>query len=220
MYEKLLSRLEYAFRDETLLETALRHPSCGMPHNQRLEFLGDAVLQLCVSDDLYRDFTSSREGEMTAIRQRLVCENALAEIARGIGLGAFIRMEKGLKDSGGAENDAVLSDAMEAVLAAVYLDGGFAEAKRVVDALWDVKHSARNPTDAKSALQMYTQSHMNTLPAYRLDAEEGPVHDRRFCMSAVLDGRVLATAWGKTKKQAEQNAACRALEILAREEKS
>ena len=218
MYTKLMSKLGYTFHDERFLSLALKHPSCGQENNQRLEFLGDAVLQLCISDTIYRRFTGIREGKMTAIRQKLVCEQALADIASGIGLGEELKMDHGFRDSGGQHQKGALSDAMEAVLAAVYLDGGFQSAKAVIDRLFVIGDEKEAETeDAKSMLQEWTQSRLGCVPVYRVDAEEGPAHDKTFTVSCLVDGKAVACAKGKRKQQAEQLAAGQALTILKAE---
>ena len=218
MRDQLLEEaLSYRFAQPELLSLALKHPSMGMPHNQRLEFLGDAVLQLCVSDMIYRRFGGVREGELTAIRQKLVCQEGLAEIANRIGLGKWLKMEHSFAENGGRENPAVLSDAMGAVLAAVYLDGGFAAALKTVDLLWTVEDQKQYRANAKSILQEKTQQRGEGLPEYVLEGEEGPDHDRRFTMAVYLKGRLLGRGSAKSKKLAEQEAAGLALEALDRE---
>ncbi len=215
MYSGLYRALGYVFRDEGLLARALRHPSAGPDNNQRLEFLGDAVLQLCVTDRLYRDHPGIREGELTAIRQKLVCEAALAEIAGRIGLGEKLVMEHGYAASGGRGMPGPLSDAMEAVLAAVYLDGGFEAAFGVVSRLWD---GAPVPEEAapnvKGRLQEWTQAHLGATPVYTVESTTGPVHDPVFEISCSVDGKVLSTGSGKSKKRAEEAAAQKALRML------
>ncbi len=215
MYSVLYGALGYRFRDEEKLRLALRHPSMGAKNNQRLEFLGDAVLQLCISERIYRQHPDLREGEMTAIRQKLVCEEALAEIAERIGLGDWLVMEHGFDHAGGRKLPGPLSDAMEAVLAAVYLDGGYGPAYEVISALWD-GFSVANETgqDIKGKLQEWTQAHDGTTPVYTVENTTGPVHDRIFEVSCTVDGKVLARAAGKSKKRAEQAAAQAALELL------
>lgn len=210
-----MNRLGYAFRDRQLLVLALRHPSLGAENNQRLEFLGDAVLEMCISDRIYRRMQNLQEGEMTTLRQRLVCEDALAHIARQVELGKCLVMERGCDLSGGREKNSVLSDAMEAVLAAVYLDGGFAAAKDVIDRLWpdDLVQIKRAP-DPKSALQEWTQAHMALTPKYILLGESGPAHQKEFLVAVLLGDREFARASGMSKKKAEQSAAQQAMGIL------
>lgn len=215
MLERLMGALGYTFKERWLLEMALVHPSMGAQNNQRMEFLGDAVLEMCISDRIYRRMQQLHEGEMTTLRQRLVCEEALAQIARTINLGPCIRMERGCEITGGREKNSVLSDAMEAVLAAVYLDGGIVAAKRVIDRLWpDEMITTKRAIDAKSALQEWTQARMGQTPRYTLLEESGPAHQRTFKVAVIVGDRELATADGASKKKAEQSAAQIALEIL------
>ena len=210
-----MEKLGYRFRDGALLDQALRHPSMGAENNQRLEFLGDAVLELCISDRIYQRMQKLKEGEMTTLRQRLVCEDALALIARKIGLGPFIVMEKGCEVSGGREKNSVLSDAMEAVLAAVYLDGGMDAARDVIDRLWpDDLVAVKRAPDPKSALQEWTQAHMAVTPRYMLLDERGPAHQKEFTVAVFLGDKEYARADGMSKKKAEQLCAQQALDIL------
>ncbi len=215
MYKDLYRQIGYTFRDETLLELAMRHPSYGADNNQRLEFLGDAVLQLCISDRLYRHYSFVREGEMTTFRQKLVCEQALAAVARDIGLGSYLRMEHGLAEAGGRTHDGPLSDAMEALLAAVYLDGGFSSAMEVVNRLWENRDwKDLQKTDSKSALQEWTQAHLGTTPEYTVIGESGPPHDRTFSVVCRLSNGMETRAEGKSKKKAELAAAAQAFETV------
>lgn len=215
LYTKLMSEIGYVFHNQDLLVLALKHPSYGPVNNQRLEFLGDAVLQLCISDKIYHQFKGIREGKMTSIRQKLVCEQALSAIAERIGLGRELLMEHGFKESGGDHQPGALADAMEAVLAAVYLDGGFEKAREVIDRLFVIGSEKEVETeDAKSALQEWMQSHMGTVPVYRIDKEEGPPHDKTFTVSCLINGVPVSTALGKRKQQAEQLVAAEALRIL------
>lgn len=210
-----MEKIGYRFRDEKLLHLALRHPSLGAENNQRLEFLGDAVLEMCISDRIYRRMLTLQEGEMTTLRQRLVCEDALAHIARMIDLGPAIVMERGCEQTGGREKNSVLSDAMEAVLAAVYLDGGFCAAKDVIDKLWpDDLVAVKRAPDPKSALQEWTQARMAVTPRYVLLSESGPAHQREFEVAVLLRDTEYARAKGMSKKKAEQAAAQTALDIL------
>ena len=214
-YGALYRQIGYEFRDDSFLRLALRHPSVGRDNNQRLEFLGDAVLQLCVSDRIFHTRTGVREGEMTSIRQKLVCEQALAAVARDLGLGRFLAMEHGLEESGGRSQDGPLSDAMEAVLAAVYLDGGYQAAFSVIERLWDkISWKDAEKTDSKSALQEWTQANLGSMPEYTVEAEEGPPHDRTFTVSCRVPNGVETRAVGKSKKKAEQAAAEQALALL------
>ena len=214
--EQLSARIGYAFRDQALIRLALRHPSLGQTNNQRLEFLGDAVLQLIISERLYARYPHYQEGALTQLRQKLVCEGALADVARSIHLDEYIVADHGSEISGVLRQDGALSDAMEAVLAAVYLDGGFERTKDVVDRLWPPEASLTE--DAKSRLQEIEQSRNHTAPTYMMIEENGPAHDRSFVARVTLaDGRH-ADGQGHSKKRAEQEAAANMLITL--EEKS
>ena len=207
-----MDTLGYRFQNEQLLRLALRHPSLGAQNNQRLEFLGDAVLQLLISHRLYNRQPALHEGAMTRMRQRLVCEEALAEIAVRIGLGAYMSMDHGSEISGVRQQSGPLSDAMEAVLAAVYLDGGFERAKEMVERFWPDQFNSSE--DAKSRLQEVLQAKGAQVPSYELVREEGPDHARLFTVRVRLgDGRS-AEAQGQSKKRAEQAAAAAMLAIL------
>ena len=209
---RLMDTIGYQFHNEQLLRLALRHPSLGAPNNQRLEFLGDAVLQLLISHRIYLRHPELQEGALTRMRQRLVCEQALADIARRIGLGLYMVMDHGSDTSGIREQDGSLSDAMEAVLAAVYLDGGFERAREVIERFWPEE---QNPTeDAKSHLQEVLQSRGRQVPAYELVREEGPDHARVFTVRVCLDDGSSAEARGQSKKRAEQAAAAAMLASL------
>jgi len=201
--------LGYTFRNAGLLVEALRHPSTGMPNNQRLEFLGDAVLQLIISERLYLEHPDVREGKLTKMRQGLVCEQALADVARRIDLDRNIVLEHGSREAGIARQDGPLSDAMEAVLAAVYLDGGFECVRGVIDRLWPAVDS--QVENAKSRLQELLQAKGRPTPVYRLLGEEGPDHDLVFTVEVSLDDGMTAVGKGHSKKLAEQQAAVKML---------
>ncbi len=214
----LTEALGYRFLDESLLRLALRHPSLGAENNQRLEFLGDAVLQLVISDRLFREFPGSHEGQLTALRQQLVCEQALAQIARELDLGAFLQMDHGCVINGLNRQDGALSDAMEAVLAAVYLDGGYAEASAVIERLWPDREAVSE--NAKSRLQELLQAEKKPVPDYQLISEEGPAHLRSFTVAAYLNGQEIGRGSGTSKKRAEQEAAGDALRRLYHEDQA
>ncbi len=211
----LQAALGHPFSDLSLLACALTHPSFpSRANNQRLEFLGDAVLQLCVSELLYVS-GGDQEGRLTFKRQRLVCEEALADVARGIGLGPCLLMQDSFRAQGGDAQDSVLADAMEAVLAAVYLDGGLLSARGAVKRLWgDRISSADANLDPKGALQAWAAGKGLPEPEYRLTGEEGPPHMRTFDVALYLDGREISRGQGKSKKLAQQEAAKAALKTL------
>lgn len=215
----LTESLGYRFSNAALLLNALSHPSLQkLGSNQRLEFLGDAVLQLVISHALYSR-GSDTEGKLTFKRQKLVNEKTLAQIARGIGLGAHLKMSASFAQEGGAEQDSVLADAMEAVLAAIYLDGGIDAVKEVILRLWEgFIFKADSGLDAKGALQSHLQALGKEEPEYRLVSEEGPPHKRRFVVDVYSNGRNLASGSGGTKRAAQQQAAEIALDRLKRGE--
>lgn len=205
--------LLYTFRNKTLLKMALTHPSMGGEHNQRLEFLGDAVLEMCVSEKIYEMHPEMKEGAMTRLRQKLVREGRLARVAREMGLGNFLVMDRGCEAGGGRENPSVLCDAFEAVLAAVYLDGGMEAARQMVmHFIGDCTET--DEMDAKSALQEYLQGRKSPLPEYLVVGEEGLPHERVFTVSVRLEGNEIATGTGTSKKRAEQNAAAATLQKI------
>ena len=214
--KKVMEALGYAFRDEGLLRRALTHPSAGKEDNQRLEFLGDAVLQYLMSDRLYRRHPEDREGALTHRRALLVCEASLSQIAGRLGIGEALLMDRGEEQTGGRTKPSVLCDAMEAVLAAVYLDGGMEAARAVLERCWpDEDQVSRPMQDSKGQLQEVLQKNGGEAPTYRIIRESGPPHAPVFEAAVYRDGIRLATGAGKTKKQAEQAAAVSALAMLA-----
>jgi len=220
----LQERLGHRFRDTGLLTRALTHPSLrqeqpGTENNQRLEFLGDAVLQLVVSDELYQHFPLEREGELTRRRAALTRGAFLAERARALQLQQAIGMAAAERARGGHERQAALEDAMEALVAAVYIDAGWEQARRVVLGwLGDWRaHLAETVPDSnpKGSLQEHIQPiHGNNALSYRTITMQGPPHERRFCVAVFLFDQELARGEGASKKDAEENAAAAALRGL------
>lgn len=209
----------YRFNDGALLRQALTHPSCAANHNQRLEFLGDAVLQLCISDALYRARPAKAEGEMTPLRAYWVRSSTLAALAQRLDLGAYLRLSEECARGGGRQRPSILSDAMEALLAAVYLDGGFAAACAVIRRLWgDMEQATSRVQDAKSALQEWCQAHLRSLPEYEMIDIQGPPHQRMFATAVRVDGQKIASGSGQSKQQAQQQAAQAALQLLQQHE--
>ena len=216
----LEERLGHAFQDRKLLETALTHPSFGgdqhVPHYQRLEFLGDAVLELAVSRYLYFELPEVDEGKLTRIRAALVREESLNRAARRIGLGEFIRLSVGEERSGGREKPSILSDVMEAVLAAVYLDAGFDEAVRIIGMVLGEElrpEVLKDHLDAKSRLQELMQRE-GRMPSYDYLSMEGPPHAPVFSYR-VMDGeQELGRGSGTSKQNAQQAAARDALKRM------
>ena len=216
----LEERLGHAFQDRKLRETALTHPSFGgdhhVPHYQRLEFLGDAVLELAVSRYLYYELPEVDEGKLTRIRAALVREESLNRAARRIGLGEFIRLSVGEERSGGREKPSILSDVMEAVLAAVYLDAGFDEAVRIIGMVLGEElrpEVLKDHLDAKSRLQELMQRE-GRMPSYDYLSMEGPPHAPVFSYR-VMDGeQELGRGSGTSKQNAQQAAARDALKRM------
>lgn len=216
----LEDRLGHRFRDRKLLETALTHPSFGgdhhVPHYQRLEFLGDAVLELAVSRYLYFELPEVDEGKLTRIRAALVREESLNRAAQRIGLGEFIRLSVGEERSGGRQKPSILSDVMEAVLAAVYLDAGFDEAVRIIGMVLGEElrpEVLKDHLDAKSRLQELMQRD-GRMPSYDYLSMEGPPHAPVFAYR-VMDGeQELGRGSGTSKQNAQQAAARDALKRM------
>jgi len=217
--KQLQEKIGYQFHDERLLEQAMRHSSFAnerhmdkLANNERLEFLGDAVLELITSEFLFRTYPQMPEGEATRTRASIVCEQTLALCARELGLGKWLLLGKGEELTGGRARDSITSDAMEALLGAIYLDGGFANAKEFVHTfiLNDIEHK-KLFFDSKTILQERIQSATDELLHYELVKEEGPDHNKMFTVNACLGDRVIGTGSGRTKKAAEQEAAYKAL---------
>lgn len=210
--QALMNALGYQFQNPALLRQALTHPSMGKADNQRLEFLGDAVLQYLTSDLLYQSHPSDQEGSLTHLRALLVCEASLSQVARDLGVGQALLMDKGEELTGGRDKPSVLCDAMEAILAAVYLDGGMDAARAIVQHHWPQPEAVRRPMqDSKGALQELLQHNGSGTPTYEIIEQSGPPHDRRFEAAVFCKDTELARGCGKTKKQAEQAAALSAL---------
>ena len=212
---ELEEKLGYGFTDRGLLTLALTHPSLlEKKDNQRLEFLGDAVLEYCISDMLYRKYDTSGEGTLTARRAALVCEETLAYLAGTLEIGKYLRMGYGEEQTNGRQKPAILADAMEAVIAAVCLDGGMDEAQALVRRLFQDEKAlaALKGRDDKGGLQALTQAQGLGLPEYTVTGEEGPPHDRRFTVEVWIAGKLAARGEGGSKKAAEQAAARQALE--------
>lgn len=216
---ELEERLGYCFRQKALLRQALTHSSYAnerklnrTPDNERLEFLGDAVLELVSSEFIFSSHGEMEEGEMSKLRASLVCEPALAYCARELGLGEELFLGKGEQASGGADRDSILSDALEAVIGAIYLDGGFTSAKEFirVHVLNDLENK-KLFFDSKTILQEIIQGRGKGRVVYELVSETGPDHNKTFCVEAVVEDWLTTRGTGKTKKAAEQEAAYRAI---------
>ncbi|MEF3696672.1 ribonuclease III [Desulfolutivibrio sp.] len=218
---KLQTDIGHDFSDHTLLETALTHSSHAnesanpAEHNERLEFLGDAVLELCVSEELFSRFPQAPEGALTLLRSKLVSEPALAELARKCDLDRCIRLGKGEENQGGRQRDSLLSDALEAIFAAVFLDGGFDAARRsirkIFSGMWPESLVEPKSKDYKSRLQELTQKRYKARPVYSLADSRGPEHEKLFDVRLILPDGQEVTASGSSVKKAEQMAAKKAL---------
>ncbi len=223
MIKDLENAIGYKFRNISLLQNALAHSSYAnerwhnsLMSNERLEFLGDSVLGMLVADHLYRSFPGRPEGELTRMRADMVCEKALASIAARLDLGQHLLLGKGEEQGGGRSRDSILADAVESVIAACYLDGGMAAAVAFVEkyVLVNVPTQKMQNVDYKTALQELVQQKKSQTIAYRLVAESGPDHDKQFQVEVLLNGDVMGTGIGSSKKRAEQAAAQIALEAL------
>lgn len=222
----LEKKLDYFFRNPALLQTALTHSSYANENrrqelacNERLEFLGDAVLGLTVAEWLYRHFPDLPEGQMTKMRAELVCEQSLTGAAEELELGQYLRLGHGEELNGGRDRASILADAVEAVIAAVYLDGGDAAGliRRLILAPAQTKmRGSHVGTDYKTALQELVQRHTGSKIAYILTDASGPDHNKLFTVSVSVNGQVRGSGTGHSKKEAEQAAARQALEQLQR----
>lgn len=211
------------FNNPTLLKTALTHSSFAnqfkdAEYNERLEFLGDAVLQLCITEYLFNNYKNKSEGELTKIRSLIVCENSLFEIAKKLKLGEYIRMSKGEELTGGRERTSIQADAVEAVIAAVYLDKGIGFVRDFILLHFQdiIKKAINNEIvlDFKTKLQEFLQKDGEVLIHYELIKYEGPPHRRKFFTNVMIDNKVMGEGCGYSKKEAEQNAAKEALTKL------
>lgn len=221
--EKRLERaLGHSFDDRRHLREALTHRSfvneCEEPSvrdNERFEFLGDAVIDLVVSTELMRRYPDAREGPLSKFRASIVSETALAKVAERLEIGAALRLGRGEEMSGGRDKPSILSDAFEALIAAVYLDGGLEAAAKVLLRWLEFPTSTSlHVGDAKTELQQRVQARRHVTPNYRLIGESGPDHDKVFVVELLVEGEVLARGEGRSKKEAEQQAAARVLEAM------
>lgn len=229
--KKLQQLLQYKWRDQSLLHQALVHSSFTYEsrdreefNNERLEFLGDAVLQIIVSEHYYKLFQDKTEGELSKMRALTVCETSLARVARSLELGRFILLGRGEERTGGRERTSLLADAIEALLGSIYLDAGLEESRRVTlrllaDVMEDVI-TGQALRDYKSELQELLQRDSTEPVTYRIVDESGPDHDKVFTTIVVHLGIRLGEGKGRSKKEAEQQAARMALEKLAEDERA
>ncbi len=219
MTEVLQRRIGHHFADPALLARALTHRSAGAPHNERLEFLGDGVVNLLVAEALFRRWPNADEGALTRARAELVRESSLAVLARQLDLGPHLVMGPGEMKSGGHRRDSILADGLEAVVAAIYLDAGYEACRSAVlpwfEALLEALPAGKPEKDAKTRLQEWLQARQKPLPSYQPVAETGEEHDKRFLVSCALAEPALsAEGEGGSRRAAEQAAAAAVLEQL------
>lgn len=221
MFEEFQKNIGYTFKDESILKTAFTHSSYANEKqlttdcNERLEFLGDSVLGVISADYFYHNLSHLPEGEMTKRRAACVCEKSLFEFAKEIDLGKYILLGKGEERTGGRNRPSILADAFEAVIAALYLDGGLEEAQKFV--LRFIKKAAKKQpsfNDYKTALQEIIQKNPDEHLTYVLASESGPDHNKRFEVDVLLNSNVIGNGVGISKKSAEQAAAKSALELM------
>ena len=222
--EALEARLGYTFRDRGLLENALMHSSYanenrarGYTSNERLEFLGDSVLGMVTATRLYQLYPDMPEGKMSRLRAELVCEQSLHAVALELGLGSYIRLGHGEARNGGRERPSILADAVEAIIAAIYLDGGLESAQRfILDHILTglAEGQMHHVADYKTDLQERVQRKPGQALEYTLLSESGPDHNKSFTMNVLLNGSEIGRGTGRTKKEAEQSAAKSALERM------
>ena len=226
--QELERKLNYAFRNPALLQEALNHSSYANEHraahlhsNERLEFLGDSVLGFVTAEFLFQRHPEAPEGDLTRIRAALVCEQSLYEVAQRLGLGQYLKLGRGEEAGGGRERTSILADAVEAVFAAVYLDGGIDAARELIHrCLLDVQRESvveERRRDYKTALQELVQRQADQVLTYRMAGEQGPDHAKTFRAEVLLNGAVIGAGDGHSKKEAEQAAAKAALEALDEE---
>lgn len=220
-FEKII---KYEFKDKQLLKKALTHSSYCREHsiqakdnNERLEFLGDAFFDAIIGVQLYNRLEKVDEGKLTKTRALIVCEKSLAVVGRKLGIGEYMNMGKGEAHSGGRDRESIIADAVEAVIGAIYLDGGYEEVSRFVSREFsetiDEALSGKLFTDYKTQVQETLQKRgQKTFISYHLDKEEGPDHDKTFYVHLICNGKTLGSGSGKSKKEAEQNAAKATLE--------
>ena len=226
--QALEKKLNYTFRNPALLSEALSHSSYANEHranhlnsNERLEFLGDSVLGFVTAEFLFTQHPNLPEGDLTRIRAALVCEQSLYEVAKKLELGRYLKLGRGEEAGGGRERTSILADATEAVFAAVYLDGGIAEASALIHrVLLDVEREEiveERRRDFKTSLQELIQRQADQVLSYRMIGEQGPDHAKIFQAEVLLNGEPLGSGFGRSKKEAEQSAAKAALQTLGGE---
>lgn len=226
-FQALEEKIGYSFKNKRLLALAMTHSSFAneqrgrkKANNERLEFLGDAVLEITISDYLFREYPAHDEGKLTKLRSSLVCEYTLAICARDVGLGDFLLLSKGEDITGGRERDSILSDAFEALIGAIYLDGGMEKASAFIydHLLKDVEDKTLF-YDAKTILQEMVQAKQDSQLHYVLTKESGPDHNKEFTVETRIGAKTYASGTGKTKKGAEQIAAYQTILLLKKQQR-
>jgi len=218
-FKQLQQRIQYQFSDPELLKLALSHRSCGSRNNERLEFLGDSILSLIVSDFLYEKFDDCREGDLSRMRSQIVRAESLADIARGLSLGSELLLGQGEMKSGGQRRDSILGDTVEAIIGAIYLDSNLEKTRRCVlswfNDLLTIAEEAKPSKDAKTALQEFLQQRGRALPQYRVIETGGEAHSRLFTISCKIDLLEREfTATASSRRKAEQMVAEQFLSTL------
>jgi len=230
-FNDIQSNIGIIFKNPELLETALTHRSylnehqgAKLENNERLEYLGDAVLELIISDYIFRKYTDKAEGELTSIRSAVVRTESLAEESRELGIGENLKMSKGERDSGGKNKDYLLANAYEAVLGAIYLDSGIEECIKFVNRTLvpKIDHIVENHLfiDPKTQAQEIIQARYKTTPTYVIVKEEGPDHDKKFTVALLINKKEKAQGQGTSKQKAEESAALAAIEKIEKEAES
>ena len=220
---ELERKIGHRYKNIRYLENALTHSSYanevrhGVKSNERLEFLGDAVLSIVVSDYIYRNCPDLPEGELSKLRASLVCEKSLCRFSKSLGVGEYLKLSRGERNLGGAERPSILADAFEAIIASIYLDGGMEEARRFI--LSYVEPEIKNPKpkafkDYKTTLQEIIQKNPEERLEYVLTGSQGPDHNKHFFVEVHLNNNVIGKGGGRSKKEAEQQAAREALELM------
>lgn len=220
---KLEKNLQYEFKDKNLLKTALTHSSfaneskVNLQSNERLEFLGDAVLSVVVSEYIFSNYPNLPEGKLSKLRASLVCEKTLCKFSKKLDVGAFLFLSHGEKNCNGANRDSILADAFEAIIAAIYLDSGLNSAKNFILTFIRKEvdsNSVLDSRDYKTLLQEIVQKNKGEVITYVLVDESGPAHNKTFCMDAKINSNTVGHGVGKSKKEAEQMAAKEALKLM------
>lgn len=224
--KELEKKINYRFKEDSIIERAFTHSSYtneaeekSVKSYERLEFLGDAILDLAVSEILFKRFPDLQEGVLSKMRSRIVCEDSLYLIAKDLELGSYIKFSKGEERSGGRERKSILADVVESMIAVIYLEASYAKVMELVETLFDkVIHSVSERDtvdDYKSMLQIWAQAHKRSIPVYRVKASSGPEHDKTFLSVVLMDGEEIAVGRGKSKRASEQEAAREAYRLLS-----